>query len=67
MIRKSVWLMSAGAFALAVPAQAQDNTTNTGQTTPTEQAAEVDPNADVGPTDEVATEDEGIVVTAQGR
>jgi outer membrane receptor protein involved in Fe transport len=67
MIRKSVWLMSAGMFALAVPAHAQDNTTNTGQTTPTEQAGEVNPNADVSPTDEVATEDEGIVVTAQGR
>lgn len=69
MIRKSVWLVSAGMVALAAPAYAQDNTTNTGQTTPTEQAGEVNPNADVSPTEEVARpeEDEGIVVTAQGR
>ena len=60
MISKSVWMMSAGMFALAVPAHAQDNTTPTGQTTPTEQAGEVNPDADVGPTDE-------IIVTAQGR
>jgi outer membrane receptor protein involved in Fe transport len=60
MISKSVWMMSAGMFALAVPAHAQDNTTPTGQTTPTEQAGEVNAEADVGPTDE-------IIVTAQGR
>jgi outer membrane receptor protein involved in Fe transport len=60
MIRKSVWMMSAGMFALAVPAYAQDNSTPTGQTTPTEQAGEVSPTDDVSPTDE-------IIVTAQGR
>jgi outer membrane receptor protein involved in Fe transport len=60
MISKSVWMMSAGMFALAVPAHAQDNTSPTGQTTPTEQAGEVETGADVGPTDE-------IIVTAQGR
>src|SRR5688572_3148000 len=61
MISKSVWLMSAGIFALAAPAHAQDQTSSTGQTTPTEQAGEVDPNVDVAPGDEA------IIVTAQGR
>jgi iron complex outermembrane receptor protein len=62
---KSVWLMSAGLFALAAPAAAQDNTQSTGETTPTEEAGEVNPNADVSPTDEVGSND--IVITAQGR
>ena len=39
---KSIWLLSAGAVALtAFPAQAQNNTSQTGQTTPTEQAGSV--------------------------
>ncbi|HEX9965256.1 MAG TPA: TonB-dependent receptor [Allosphingosinicella sp.] len=66
---KSLWLVSAGLFALATtPAYAQDQSTPTGETTPTEEAAEVNPNADVSPTDDLATGDEGdIVITAQGR
>ena len=64
-MKKAVWLMSAGMFALAAPAHAQDNTTNTGQTSPVEQAGEVNPNVEVDPTDENAIEE--IVVTAQGR
>ncbi len=61
-MRKSVWLLSAGFFALATPGFAQDNTT------PTEEAGEVNPNADVSPTDEVGTTSESdIIITAQGR
>jgi iron complex outermembrane receptor protein len=63
---KTIWLTSAGAFALmAVPAAAQNNTSPTGQTTPLQQSAEVNPRTDVTPTDE-ATGNE-IVITAQGR
>ena len=64
-MKKAVWLMSAGMFALAAPAHAQDNTTNTGQTSPVEQAGEVNPNVEVDPTDDGPGEE--IVVTAQGR
>ena len=67
-MRKSVWLLSAGLFALAAPVQAQDNTEPTGETTPTEEAAEVSPTGDVRPTDELGTGDgDEIIITAQGR
>ncbi len=68
-MRKSAWLLSAGLFALATPAYAQDNSQNTGQSGPLQQGGEVSPNRDVTATDEVAeTPDMGeIVVTAQGR
>ena len=67
-MRKSVWLLSAGLFALAAPAQAQDNTQNTGEPTPTEEAAEVNPVVDVEPTDELGTTaSSDIIITAQGR
>src|SRR3954453_12537829 len=63
---KTIWLTSAGAFALmATPAFAQNNTTPTGQTGPLEQSAEVNTNKDVTPTDE--TTSNNIVITAQGR
>jgi outer membrane receptor protein involved in Fe transport len=62
---KSIWLMSAGMFALAAtPAFAQDNTTPTGAASPVEEAAEVDAESDVDPIDENSND---IVVTAQGR
>jgi outer membrane receptor protein involved in Fe transport len=66
---KSLWLVSAGLFALATaPAHAQDQTTPTGEPSPTEEAGEVNPDADVSPTDDTAAEGEGdIVITAQGR
>jgi outer membrane receptor protein involved in Fe transport len=65
-MKKSVWLMSAGLFAIAAPAAAQDNTQSTGQSGPLQQAGEVDPNVDVSPTDD--TDNGGdIIVTAQGR
>ena len=58
-MRKSMWLLSAGAFALSAPAYAQEP--------PPEEvpAAETAPS----PTEAASTEDEGdvIVVTAQGR
>ncbi len=74
-MRKSMWLISAGAFALsASPAFAQDNSTPTGATTPTQQAGEVETGQDVRPTDEVIESptqggDTGtdILITAQGR
>jgi iron complex outermembrane receptor protein len=63
---KSIWLMSAGMFALATtPAYAQDNTSPTGATSPLEQSAEVDADTDVEPGDDRGDND--IVVTAQGR
>ena len=37
---KSFWLVSAGLFALAAPAHAQDQTSPTGETSPVEQAGE---------------------------
>jgi iron complex outermembrane recepter protein len=66
---KSLWLVSAGLFALAsTPAHAQDQTTPTGEPSPTEEAGEVNPDADVSPTDDTAAEGDGdIVITAQGR
>jgi outer membrane receptor protein involved in Fe transport len=66
---KSVWLVSAGMFALAsTPAYAQDQTSPTGESSPVEQSAEVDAETDVSATDAVASSDEGdIVITAQGR
>ncbi|HEX8402566.1 MAG TPA: TonB-dependent receptor [Allosphingosinicella sp.] len=65
-MRKSLWLVSAGVFALSsAPALAQDNSTPTGQGSPAE-AGEVGPDADNNPqNDEDAGEE--IVVTAQGR
>jgi iron complex outermembrane receptor protein len=64
---KTIWLMSAGSFALmAAPAVAQDNTSPTGQTSPLQQSAEVNPHKDVTPTDDANTGNE-IVITAQGR
>ncbi|MFN3388339.1 MAG: TonB-dependent receptor [Allosphingosinicella sp.] len=63
---KSFWLMSAGIFALAAPAHAQDNTESTGETSVLQESAEVDAQTDVRPTDEVQQYDD-IVVTAQGR
>jgi iron complex outermembrane recepter protein len=63
---KSIWLMSAGLFAIAAaPAHAQDNTQPTGETSQVEDAGEVDANSDVTPTDEANYGD--ILVTAQGR
>src|SRR4051812_1063970 len=62
---KTIWLTSAGAFALmATPAFAQNNTTPTGQSGPLQQSAEVNPNRDVTPTDDNSND---IVITAQGR
>ncbi|MEA3048368.1 MAG: iron complex outerrane recepter protein [Sphingomonadales bacterium] len=63
---KTIWLTSAGAFALmATPAFAQSGTAPSGQTGPLEQSAEVNTNKDVTPTDE--TNSNNIVITAQGR
>ena len=59
-MKKSFWLLSAGIVALASPANAQDNTSPTGQTTPVEEAAAVPAEGDV-----VSSND--IIVTAQGR
>src|SRR5688500_9736223 len=63
-MRKSFWLLSAGLFALSVPAQAQDNDQATPATepSPTEQAG-VEPEAQAA-----AEEESGdIIITAQGR
>ncbi|HEY5722249.1 MAG TPA: TonB-dependent receptor [Allosphingosinicella sp.] len=66
-MRKSIWLMSAGIFAMsASPAFAQDQTSPTGQTSPTEESAEVDADADASPADDAADQGD-IFVTAQGR
>jgi outer membrane receptor protein involved in Fe transport len=72
---KSLWLVSAGLFALATtPAHAQDQTSPTGETSPVQEAGEVAADTDVAPTDEVAEQAMGdtaeggdIVITAQGR
>ena len=68
-MKKSAWMLSAGLFALATPAVAQDNTQKTGESGPLQEAGEVNPNRDVTATDEVAETGMGeeIVVTAQGR
>ena len=63
---KSFWLLSAGIFALAAPAHAQDATESTGATSTLQESAEVDAQTDVEPTDDVQQYDD-IVVTAQGR
>ncbi|MGA9580607.1 MAG: TonB-dependent receptor [Allosphingosinicella sp.] len=65
---KSFWLVSAGLCALtAAPAFAQDQTSPTGEPSPVEESAEVAADSDVAPTDDLAADDEGIVITAQGR
>jgi outer membrane receptor protein involved in Fe transport len=64
-MRKSLWLVSAGVFALSTPALAQDNSTPTGQGSPAE-AGEVGPATDNDPADDENFGEE-IVVTAQGR
>src|SRR3712207_7380340 len=40
MMRKSAWLLSAGLFALAAPAFAQDNSQQTGETGPLQERSE---------------------------
>src|SRR3954469_16821410 len=61
---KSVWLMSAGIVGLvAAPAQAQDNTTPTGQTSPTQQAGQVGGNQPTANDENGST----IVIPAQQR
>jgi iron complex outermembrane receptor protein len=63
-MRKSVWLLSAGMFAISCPAHAQDTSQTPPGTepSPTEQAA-VEPEAQA-----VADADSGeIIITAQGR
>jgi iron complex outermembrane recepter protein len=63
-MKKSFWLISAGVFAIAAPAQAQDNSsTQPADPTPVQESAEVDPTRDIQPTDEV----QEIIITAQGR
>ena len=67
MVRKSAWLLSAGLFALAVPAQAQqttdtDQTPEPSETSPTEQAA-VEPEAQAA----ADADPDEIIITAQGR
>ncbi|QPQ54666.1 TonB-dependent receptor [Allosphingosinicella flava] len=57
---KSIWLLSAGALAMSVPAYAQDNSSETSQTTVTEQSAAVQQDQDID-------EANDIIVTAQGR
>ncbi len=57
---KSYWLLSAGLFAMASPAFAQQ--VEQAQTSAPQEAGEVDPNRDVEP-----GEGQVIVVTAQGR
>ena len=63
-MRKSVWLLSAGLFALSCPAYAQDN-----QTTP--QPTEPSPTEAAGVTPEAQAASEAdsgeIIITAQGR
>jgi outer membrane receptor protein involved in Fe transport len=64
MVRKSVWLISAGLFALSFPAQAQETTQPPESTepSPTEQAA-VEPEAQAA----AEAQPDEIVITAQGR
>jgi len=63
MARKSVWLLSAGMFALAVPAQAQvDQPAEPSGPSATEQAA-VEPEAQAA----AEAEPDEIIITAQGR
>ena len=59
-MRKTFWMMSAGVMAIATPAAAQDNASNTGQVTATEAAGAVQPSDDLSEQDE-------IIITAQGR
>src|SRR5687768_15659133 len=66
MARKSVWLLSAGLFALSVPAQAQvvapDEPVEPSATSATEQAA-VEPESQAA----AETDPDEIIITAQGR
>lgn len=65
---KSFWLVSAGLCALtAAPAFAQDQTSPTGEPSPVEESGEVAADVDIAPTDDLAADDDGIVITAQGR
>jgi iron complex outermembrane receptor protein len=59
-MRKTFWLLSAGVLAVSVPAYAQDNTSQTGETTATEEAGAVQQEDDLNSTSD-------IIVTAQGR
>ena len=67
MVRKSVWLLSAGLFALSAPAQAQETDTDQGAAQPTEGAT-----SEAGAVDNQAVEqqpaDSGdIIITATRR
>ena len=75
-MRKSVWLLSAGLFALSAPAYAQQADTSGTQVPPTDATSAAagavtqdEPAASVAPTAPAAPagEDVEIVVTAQGR
>ncbi|SMF65248.1 TonB-dependent receptor [Allosphingosinicella indica] len=61
-MKKHAWLMSAGIFALAMPAHAQDNTQPQPEASPVE-AGQV--QADAAPSDNYGGQE--IIVTAQGR
>ena len=66
MVRKSVWLLSAGLFALSVPAHGQvaapDEPVEPSETSATEQAA-VEPEAQAA----AEADPDEIIITAQGR
>src|SRR3546814_883906 len=64
MMRKSMWLLSAGLFALSMPAYAQDATTQP-EAPPADPAAQPESPTEAATTD--PDESDVIVVTAQGR
>ncbi len=67
---KTLWLLSAGAFAMASPAFAQDNSTNTGQVSAPEAGSVQAEGPAPAPGEESPVEENAgaeIIVTAQGR
>src|SRR6187200_1739460 len=67
MVRKSVWLLSAGFFALSVPAYAQDTDTDQGSAQPTEGATSEAAAVDNRAVENQPVDTSDIVVTATRR
>jgi len=67
MVRKSVWLLSAGLFALSVPAQAQETDTDQGTAQPTEGATAEGAAVDDQAVENQSIDTSDIIVTATRR
>jgi len=67
MVRKSVWLISAGLFALSVPAQAQETDTDQGTAQPTEGATAEGAAVDDQAVEAQPVDSSDIIVTATRR